>query len=88
MYKCPFPGCTHLASYAILNSHAKTHGFAKVSEMTKVHGRVEKLNEDPKKLYHARQNSVDIRDSSYNNIESAMARLVKKDRSELKNRRD
>lgn len=88
MYKCPFPGCTHIAAYAILNSHAKTHGYNKVAEMTKEHGRVDKLHQDPKGLFHAKQQSADVRESSYNNIESAMARLVKKDRTELKNRRD
>lgn len=86
MYKCPYPGCDYIAAHIILNSHAKKHGYKTVQEMTKVHGPVKQLQYDPKKLKHAREMTVNISESSFNSIESAIARLKKKDRSELRNR--
>lgn len=83
MYKCSFPECTHVAAYAILNSHAKTHGFNKVSEMTKAHGPIKHMAPTSNQSFHAKHTTVDIRESSFNNIETAMSRLKKKDRNEL-----
>lgn len=88
MYKCPYPNCTHVAAYAILNSHAKTHGYKTVTEMCREHGPVTQPKMDPKKLKHYRDNYLSITESSYNNVENAVARMKKTDRSELSNRQE
>jgi hypothetical protein len=85
MYKCSFPGCDYVAAYAILNSHAKTHGFNTVKEMTKKHGPIMQPKVDPVKLRNANKHHATLNENSYNNIDSAVARLVKVDRSELRN---
>jgi hypothetical protein len=86
MYKCPFPGCDYTAAYAILNSHAKKHGFRTVQEMTKAHGPVTQAKVDPYKLKMANRGHQSLNENSYNNIDSAIARLKQVDRSELRNR--
>lgn len=84
MYRCPFPGCDHVAAFAILNSHAETHGYSRVADMTKEHGPVIKTKPDPVKMRNI--DSHQLNENSFNNIESALARLKKSDRSELRNR--
>jgi hypothetical protein len=86
MYRCPFPGCSHTAAYAILNSHAKTHGFKTVTEMSRVHGPVIQPKVDPKKLKNSHKGYVSVTENSYNNVESALSRMKQGDRSELRNR--
>jgi hypothetical protein len=86
MYKCPYPGCDYVAAHIILNSHAKKHGYKNVKELTEAHGPIKQLQYDPKKLKHARESTVIVTESSFNSVESAIARLKKSDRSELRNR--
>lgn len=84
MYECPFPGCQYVAAHAILNSHAKSHGYVRVSEMTKEHGPVKRINPNPKAVSYARATTVDIKESSFNNIESAMSRMKNTNRGDLR----
>ena len=86
MYKCPFPECGYTSAYAILNSHAKTHGFKTVKELTKAHGPIQMVRFDPHKYKNNMKLTNNISSGSFNNIESALMRLHKDDRSELKNR--
>lgn len=86
MYKCPYPECEHIAAYAILNSHAKTHGYYKVTEMTKEHGPIKKLGMDPKHIKYARESTHSLHKSSYNDSETAMTRLQKAERKDVRNR--
>lgn len=86
MYKCPVKGCDHMAAHAILNSHAKTHGFKNTTEMCKKHGPIILAKYDPEKLRQATKQSFQMSEASFNNIEIAMNRLNKKDRGELTSR--
>ncbi len=85
MYRCPFPGCNHIGQYAITNIHAATHGFKTVREMTSAHGKVTMVSYDTKKLNRAHKQPT-INHHSFNNLENAMSRLKKTDRSDLKTR--
>lgn len=86
MYKCPYPGCGYIAAYAILNSHARKHGFKTVKELTKAYGPIKQPNIDPVKLRHANEMSINITENSFNNIESAVLRMKQENRSDLRNR--
>lgn len=75
MKKCSYPGCEHVASYEILNSHAKVHGFRTVKEMEKVHGSCGNLQASSDMLSWARKSTTFITDAHYNEGQFAIGRL-------------
>lgn len=86
MFKCPFPGCNHAASYIIFDSHAREHGFKNMKELCKKHGRVKKLLPNSEALRWAKEQSVVLSASHFDGGEAAASRL--KHRANAKNRTD
>lgn len=67
-----------MSPYAILNSHAKSHGYQTVKEMTKEHGNVKYIGFDSKKMRKNLEKLSQIHESSYNNIDSALLKMRNK----------
>lgn len=86
MYKCPFPECEYNANYIILNSHAKSHGFRTVEMMTKVHGKILHINPDAKVMKRIQETVPNISAGHFNSVDMGLARMMKADTSEVKNR--
>lgn len=72
MYKCPFPGCEYVAANAILNSHAKTHGYKTTTLMSAEHGGPKLLNYDNKKYSKVTSATNSITTGSFNNIDALL----------------
>ncbi|AMM45091.1 hypothetical protein SP15_283 [Bacillus phage SP-15] len=73
MKKCSYPGCDYTASYEILNSHAKSHGFRTTKEMEKEHGLCKIIEPSSKASKWARTNTVAVTNFHYNSV--TIARL-------------
>lgn len=72
MYKCSFPGCDYVAANAILNSHAKLHGYKSMTALIEEHGSPKLLNYDSKKYKKAMESTNSITYGSFNNIDAML----------------